>query len=139
KQIRAVVSRFRWYTSAFIFCIWLGASLLAAYLAIPEAASLFILSILGVAGGIGLARLLSGLALLRYLGQQTLPIYLGHSAIIAIFLSEITLLELTPALTFNLELAVLVLWPLVIACSLGLSKLKPLTYIYQSPALPSER
>ncbi|GAA4106154.1 acyltransferase family protein [Enteractinococcus coprophilus] len=139
KHIRAAVSRLKWHTSALLFCVWLGEALIAAYYAIPPGVSLFILSLLGVVGGIGLANLLGKLALLRYLGGQTLPIYLGHSAIIAIFLSEITAFELTPALTTNLYLAVLVLTCLVIACSLGLSKLKPLAYMYQRPAFPSER
>lgn len=139
KQIRAAVSRVRWHSAALVFCVWLGESLLAAHFGIPEGASLFILSLLGVAGGIGLAKLIGGLAILRYLGRQTLPIYLGHSALIAIFMSEITAFELTPALTFNLYLAVLVLTCVIIACSLGLSKLKPLAYMYQRPTLPSER
>ena len=139
KQIRAAVSRLRWHTAALVFCVWLGESLIAAYYAIPPGVSLFLLSLLGVAGGIGLAKLIGGLAILRYLGRQTLPIYLGHSAIIAIFLSEITAFELTPMLTFNLYLAVLVLTGLVIACSLGLSKLKPLAFMYQRPAFLSER
>lgn len=139
KQIRAVVSGLRCHTSALIFCIWLGASLLTAYLGIPSGASLFVLSLLGVTGGIGLAKLLCGVAVLRYLGRHTLPIYLGHSAVIAIFMSEITLLGLTPVLTFNPYLAVLVLWPVVIACSLGISKLRPLRFMYQRPVLPSER
>ena len=139
KQIREVVSGLRWHTSALLFGIWLGASLVAVYLGIPAGASLFVLSLLGVAGGIGLAKLLCGLAVLRYLGRQTLPIYLGHSAVIAICMSEITMFELTPALTYNPYLAVLILWPVVIACSLGISKLKPLSYMYQRPALPSER
>ena len=138
KQIRAVVARFRWHTSALLFCIWLVASLLAAHFAIPHGFSLFVLSLLGVVGGIGLANLLGGIALLRYLGGQTLPIYLGHCAIIAIFMSEITAFDLTPILTFNLYLTVLVMTCLVIACSLGLSKLKPLTYMYQRPPFPSE-
>ena len=138
-QIRAVVSRIKWHTSALVFCVWLGASLLATHFEIPAGASLFILSLLGVAGGLGLAKLLGGLALLRYLGRQTLPIYLGHSAIIAIFLCEITAFGLTPAITFNPYLAVAILTCVVIACSLGLSQLKPLAYMYQRPDFPSER
>lgn len=139
KQIRTAVSHLKWHTSALLFCIWLDASLLAAYYEIPPNASLFILSLLGVAGGIGLANLIGGLALLRYLGRQTLPIYLAHSAIIAIFLCEITALGLTPAVTFNLYLSTLILTTVVIACALGLSQLKPLKYMYQRPAFPSER
>jgi uncharacterized membrane protein YcfT len=139
KQIRAVVANLRWHTSALLFGLWLGVSLLAAHFEISQDASLFILSLLGVAGGLGLAKLLSGLAVLRYLGSQTLPIYLGHSAIIAIFMTEITAFELTPVLTLNLNLATLVLTFVVIALSLGISKLKPLTYMYQRPTFPSER
>lgn len=139
QQIRDLVARLKWYSSTLIFGLWLGVSLLASYLAIPTGASLFVLSLLGVAGGIGLANLLRGFTLLRYLGRQTLPIYLGHSAIIAIFPCEITALDLTPALTFNVPLAALLLSCIVIACLLGISKLKPLRYMYTRPALPSER
>ena len=139
KQIRNIVAYLRWHTSALIFGLWLAAAVLAAHFEIHPGASLFILSLLGVAGGIGLANLLSGLALLRYLGGQTLPIYLGHSPIIAVFLSVMTLVGLKPVLAFNLYITVLVLWVGVIACSLGLSKLKLLKYMYHRPLFVSER
>lgn len=62
KQIRAVVSRVPLHLAAFTFCIWLGVSLLAVHFAIPSGASLFVLSLLGVAGGIGLAKLIGGIS-----------------------------------------------------------------------------
>src|SRR5699024_1083015 len=139
KHIRTAVSHLKWHTSALLFCIWLDASLLAAYYDIPPNASLFILSLLGVAGGIGLANLIGRAALLRYLGRQTLPIYLAPRAIIAIFLCRITALGLAPLVTFTLYLSTLVLTCVIIACALGLSQLKPLKYMYQPPAFPSER
>src|SRR5690625_4981155 len=107
RQVRDVVAYLRWHTSALLFGLWLAAAVLAAHLEIHPSASLFILSLLGVAGGIGLANLLSGLALLRYLGGQTLPIYLGHTPIIATFLSVMTLLGLRPVLALNLYVTVL--------------------------------
>src|SRR5690625_1067236 len=91
KQVKDVVAYLRWHTSALLFGLWLAAAVLAAHLEIHPSASLFILSLLGVAGGIGLANLLSGLALLRYLGCQTLPIYLGHTSILSHYFSLMTL------------------------------------------------
>lgn len=50
-----------------------------------------------------------------------------------------TLLGLRPVLALNLYVTVLILWVGVIACSLGLSKLKPLKYMYHRPLFASER
>ncbi|MCS5735586.1 acyltransferase family protein [Herbiconiux daphne] len=81
--INARASALKWWSAGAIIVAWVIAGGVLGYLHLGDAPVIgFALRLLGLAAGVALAVMLSGIKPLRSLGTKTLPIYMVHSIIV---------------------------------------------------------
>lgn len=139
RRIIRHISGCKWHTSMLAFGTWLLTASTVAYFNLPSASTIFLLTILGVVGGLGLAKMVSNIYIFQYLGQKTLQIYLAHSTFIAVFTCLASFLGLVPWMRSNIWATVVILAGMAIVSSLLLSKLRVLRSLYKQPDCFSER
>ncbi len=96
REVLHRVANFRVSVAVPVFMLWAVVSTLSAGFGLMAVPGWFFLNCcLGVVAGISLARLGARLRLLRYLGSNTLPVYVAHTPIILAGVATIHLLGLT--------------------------------------------
>lgn len=141
----AVFSRqvIRWFSTVpaiaagGVFVLWAATVAVISTFELEVPGLRFFVSCLAVAGGFGIARLLTWAKPLAYLGKNTLPVYVAHVAIIVFCVCLIDALGLAGVATIFAGTTVFVIFAVAIAAALtlhaGLERTRLGRYMYQQP------
>jgi uncharacterized membrane protein YcfT len=133
--IRDVVSRARPWHAAVVALLWSvaigGFDLLGRVQAVPGA--MFLEQLVGVAAGVSVALLIAPVRAIRYLGRNTLPVYLSHTTFVVLFAIGYHLLH------GHLTRPLVLLVPWLVAATaillgLGLHRVAGSTVLFRSPS-----
>lgn len=134
KKILIYASRTPWYASISLFLLWLISAVASKYFAISDFATLFLLTMLGTFGGLGLAKIVSSLSIFEFLGQRTLQIYLAHSTFVTLITCSGVLIGLNLWAQNMVWIAMILLVGVAIIGSLILHRFTFLKYFYEQPS-----
>lgn len=118
--------------------LWIAGTVLVKWVGLDGFGSRFVLSILGVGAGFAVARLIARVAVIRWLGKHTLPVYVAHIAFIVAIVVTVYQLGLAPALATVAPLAPALLTAAAILATVALYAWLDRTrlgrYAYEAPA-----